>query len=443
MHLVYFPDCSVSRATAALFCIFILLLPAACDKVPLTAPTQSRITLTVSTTTLPVSGTAQVIATVIEQAGTPVQNGTLVTFTMSGTPSTPQVPGNQTALGPNQIPPPMGFTSRTSATRNETFNTGGVGSFDPPEALTTNGRAITTFRAGTLSGIVNIGAASGGAVASSIEVSVGGAAAGQVVVRAEPSSVPVTGGSVQVIAVVIDASGNPLPGAPVVFSSDNGSLSSNSAISDVNGEARVTLTTNRDTTVRATVGARTGQTAVRAVALPTVGLAVAAGTVPEAGIPTTFTVTPAAAANGNPLRSVVIDFGDFSQENLGPISGQTNVAHTYARSGQYRVTATVTDVEGLTSTATLVIQVNDRSTMAVTLTATPGLGGLVEFTATATPPTGASIRVYEWDFGDGRTAETTGGATSHRYTTGTYTARVTVRATNGQVGFAERAVVIP
>jgi hypothetical protein len=48
-----------------------------------------------------------------------------------------------------------------------------------------------------------------------------------------------------VIAIVSDASANRLPGAPVVFSTDNGSLGSNSGTTDENGEARTTLTTNR------------------------------------------------------------------------------------------------------------------------------------------------------------------------------------------------------
>jgi PKD repeat protein len=331
---------------------------------------------------------------------------------------------------------------------NRTFDshTGSVGAFDPPEVVTENGRAVTTFRAGTLSGSVNISAISGGASATSIAVNVGGAAAGQAVVRAEPSSVPVTGGTTQIVAVVIDGSGNALPGAPVVFSANNGSLSSNSAITDANGEARVTLTTNRETIVRATVGTKFGEVTVRAVTLPNVTIALSGTTQPEAGLATTFTVTPSTADTGNPLRSVVIDFGDGTQENLGTISGATTISHTYARAGQYRVTATATDVQGLTGSSTIIIQVNERSSLSVTMTASPNpvsVGalqqGLVEFTASAIGATG--VQYYQWDFGDGGGAFTTGGSTNHRYTAaGNYVARVTVRASNGQEGYSERTV---
>ncbi len=52
-----------------------------CEKVPLLAPTASTITIVSNRTVLPINGTAQIIATVIEQSGSPAHNGTLVTFT--------------------------------------------------------------------------------------------------------------------------------------------------------------------------------------------------------------------------------------------------------------------------------------------------------------------------------------------------------------------------
>ena len=78
-----------------------LALVAACDKVPLLAPTGSVITLLPATTTVSLNSEVDIIATVIENgqatgtvgsgtghghdvepgAGTPVQNGTLITFT--------------------------------------------------------------------------------------------------------------------------------------------------------------------------------------------------------------------------------------------------------------------------------------------------------------------------------------------------------------------------
>ena len=54
-----------------------------CNKVPLLAPTGSHIVVSATATALPVNGSADIIAQVLESAGTPPQDGTLVTFTTS------------------------------------------------------------------------------------------------------------------------------------------------------------------------------------------------------------------------------------------------------------------------------------------------------------------------------------------------------------------------
>src|SRR4051812_9433895 len=101
-------------------------LAAACEKVPLTAPTGSTITLTTATSALPVNGTATIVAQVLESAGTPPHSGTAVVFTTS------------------------------------------LGTIEPADARTdATGRTIVTFHAGNASGIATIAAASGGATTSS------------------------------------------------------------------------------------------------------------------------------------------------------------------------------------------------------------------------------------------------------------------------------------
>src|SRR6476620_845050 len=93
----------------------------ACQKVPLLAPTGSTITVTAGSTALSVNGTTDITATVLEQAGTAPQDGTLVTFTTT------------------------------------------LGSIEPLEARTSGGRVIVKFRAGTANGTAIITAISGGA----------------------------------------------------------------------------------------------------------------------------------------------------------------------------------------------------------------------------------------------------------------------------------------
>src|SRR5947208_11013944 len=53
---------------------------AGCNKVPLLAPSGSTVTLSTNTPIVQANGTAEIRATVLESSGTPVQNGTTVTF---------------------------------------------------------------------------------------------------------------------------------------------------------------------------------------------------------------------------------------------------------------------------------------------------------------------------------------------------------------------------
>jgi PKD repeat protein len=372
-----------------------------CDKVPLLAPTESTITLNVTATTVPVNGTAQVIASVIESAGTPVQNGTVVTFT-------------------------------------STF-----GTMDPPEGRTEAGRATVIFRAGQQSGTAVINAFSGGARAEAVEVLVGGAAAGSIVLRAEPQ----TTGVADIIATVLDASGNPLPGVPVTFSANAGQVTPGQVVSGNNGEARTTLSTSRETIVTATAGSKSATVTVSATG-PSVTIRVP--TTIEAGVPATFTLAP---PTGTTLRSVSVNWGDgTSPTQLGTISAETPVVHTFVRAGVYTVTATSTDASGQTGTSQAVVNVTEQAGIPVTLTATPNpvsvastlQQGLVSFTASTGGfggGTSTSIASYSWDFGDGQGATTTGSQINHRYTApGTYIASVTVRATTGQQGLGQLTV---
>lgn len=373
---------------AAAFC-------AACEKVPLLAPTESTVVLTVNTTTVPVNGTAEVIATVIESAGTAAHNGTSVYFTSS------------------------------------------FGTMEPAEGRTEGGRAIAIFRAGQQSGTAVIGASSGAARAENIELKVGGAAAGAIVVRAEPRGI----GVFDIIATVVDAAGNPLPGVPVTFSTTAGQLNPGQAVTGTNGEAQSTVWTSREATVTARAGEQTATVTVSATG-PTVTITVPTSI--EAGVPATFRFAPQA---GTTLSGVSINWGDGTPATqLGTLSADTPVAHTYPRAGIFTVTATSTDAQGQTGTSQAVVTVTEQAGIPITLSATPNPAprvsgtALVSFTASAggLGGTTGAISSYSWDFGDGQGAVTTGSTINHAYTAvGTYIASVTVRSTTGQQGFAQ------
>jgi hypothetical protein len=184
---------------------------AACDKVPLTAPTESTISLFATASSISATGSTDIVATVIESAGTPVQNGTVVTFTTT------------------------------------------LGRIDPLDARTQNGKVTVKLSGDGRSGTATITAFSGGAISEQLTLPIGSAAAETVTVRAEPGRLPPGGGSTQIIALVRDAAGNALSGASVAFTASSGNLSSGVAVTDGNGEARTTLTTGRETTITAAV----------------------------------------------------------------------------------------------------------------------------------------------------------------------------------------------
>ncbi|MCP4002154.1 MAG: PKD domain-containing protein, partial [Gammaproteobacteria bacterium] len=93
------------------------------------------------------------------------------------------------------------------------------------------------------------------------------------------------------------------------------------------------------------------------------------------------------------------DDGSNSSTNVTP-------THTYYAPGNYMATLTVTDNDGLTNSATVVITVNNQAPIAVIL-ADP-ISGTVSFTVNfdgsgsydPDAPNG-TITAYSWDFGDG------------------------------------------
>lgn len=342
-----------------------------CDKAPLTAPTDSAVTLFANNTVVALNGSVEVTASVTEPGGVPVQNGTQVVFTTT------------------------------------------LGSLEPSEARTSGGRATVRLNAGPSSGLAQVRAFSGGAQAEALEIRVGAAAATQITVSATPSAVGANGGTVEILAVATGENNRRLPGVPVNFGTSAGVLREATVTTDGNGEARTQLTTTREATVTATIGSVSATTTVRVTTRPIITLTGPTTAVGE-GETTTFTVNVQVQPNSDPVKDVVIDFGDGERRSLGALSGSRTVQKVYARKGTYPVTVTVTDTGGDTTTATTTVTVEER-VINVTLTASPAspqANTVVQFTATAT---GSNIVTYNWNLGDGDTRVTTGPTTSKVY----------------------------
>ena len=405
----------------------------ACEKVPLMAPAGSTIILTASTNALPANGSTDIIATVLEAAGTPPHSGTLVTFTTT------------------------------------------LGVVEPSDARTdVSGRAVVKFRASGVNGNATIVASSGGASTGAngaLKISIGTAAVGSVRLGANPATVSGNGGVSKITAGVVDINGNALAAAPVSFSTTAGALGNSLVNTDANGIAETTLTTSVQATVTATVGVQApatggtggtgtgtgGSTSGQASAtvtvnvnpLPTVSITPPSGTL-TANSPIVFTVTVSPGANSTAqIKEVIVDFGDGDSVNLGSVSGTTTVQHEYDDDDTYTVRATASDTFGGVTSAATVIVVRPEPPLSVTISYTKNPSTLtttVTFTATVTPST-ATVVSYLWNFGDNTPqVSSSSNQVVHVYSnTPAAVYRVTVRATTttGQFADGETAISIP
>ncbi len=411
-----------ARATTVAALALAAALSASCEKAPLYAPTGTTIRLTANTQVLAINGTAEITASVLESGGYAVQNGTMVTFTTS------------------------------------------LGTVIPAEVGTTNGKATVIFNAGTQAGTAVINAYSGAnsttgstttgtggattTTGSGVSIVVGAAAANTLVLTASPSSLSQTGGASVITATVYDANNNGLSGVLVAFSTDQGTLSPVSAVTNGSGQAQVALTTTQPATVTATVGAKTGTVKVTTTALPAVTLT-GPTTTPTAGLTSTFSLTVAAGSGSAPIRTVVVDFGDGSSMNLGAATGTISVPHVYKLSGSFTVTATALDTSGQSTSMAVPIVVYPSVPFLLTVTGPSGRVG-TPINLTAVPAAGSpAIVSYTWDFGDGTSVTTTVAAVSHiytgipaGYTSYPYVVTVTALGVDGRGGIGSTSVLI-
>jgi hypothetical protein len=384
-----------------------------CDKVPLLAPTGSVISLFAAANVVPLNGDVEIVANVIE-------NGTTAT-----TPTT-TTPGNgTTTTTPTSTTNPGAGTPVQNGTLVSFTTT--IGRIEPSEARTSNGQVRVRFFAGGQSGVATITAFSGGASGKLENLKVGAAGVERVIVSANPQTLPPGGGNSTITARVEDVSGTGLSGIPVTFTTDNGTLNPPTATTDSLGVATTTLNAPRTAKVTASVA---GKTADVTVGLnPRTGVTITGPTTQiAAGLPATFTVGVGTTAN---IRDVTVDFGDGRQQSLGAISGSTTVQHTYTDANTYIVRATATDASGFTEQVSTSVTILPAQPPSVTITGPQSvpLRTAALFTATVTGAT-STITQYQWDFGDGaqpQTVNTTSNRVQTTYlTTGTKVVSVKV-----------------
>lgn len=117
-----------SYAWHPLLALLALATISACDSLPLLAPSDSMITVVANPPVVPLEGESTITAVVTEPAGTAAQDGTLVTFSTT------------------------------------------LGTLDPQEALTRDGRASVRLLAGKTAGTASVSAFSGTSTSNTLSV---------------------------------------------------------------------------------------------------------------------------------------------------------------------------------------------------------------------------------------------------------------------------------
>jgi PKD repeat protein len=122
---------------------------------------------------------------------------------------------------------------------------------------------------------------------------------------------------------------------------------------------------------------------------------------------------------------------------------EMDVSHSFAATGSYTVTLTVTDNDGLSDSAFIVVQVTNERPVAVidAMLESHNVGDPVTFAATGSYDTDGELVAYDWDFGDGQTAP--GVTVQHRYATGgDFVARLTVTDNAGAIDSITQAISV-
>lgn len=193
----------------------------------------------------------------------------------------------------------------------------------------------------------------------------------------------------------------------------------------------------------ATATSRTNVT-VTAAAKPTVTVAFTPAA-PAAGQPVVFTATPTVAANH---RVVGIDW-NFGDGNATTTTGNS-VQKNYSSAATYIVVATVRDDLGQSGSATTTVTVGTGITFlspAFTVSPTPVRpNASTIFNASGITTTGgATIKRWEWDFGDGSTADEGDEITTHSFSASedkTFVVRLKVTDSAGRTATTSRDISV-
>jgi hypothetical protein len=301
------PGAAEALVMAALAALLALLALSSCGKASPTAPSSSTLRLTVNPLTI----------------ATP-RGSAVATATLSRSNGTAE-PGTQVQ-----------------------FNTT-LGTFNHPVVTTDNsGVAVSTLTGAGLIGTAKVTAFSGDVMSTEVDVMIGAVEA-LVTLQATPSTIGQGGGQIKLLALVRDAQGNPVPGSPVSFSAQAGTLRSggNFILTDATGAAHDTLTvsstdlTNQTgSSFNVSVQGSTGMAVTFPVNIARAPVANFTATVTMGDLSVSFADT-----STNHPTSWFWTFGNPGSGSANT-STEENPAHTFTRPGSFVVTLVATNAVG-------------------------------------------------------------------------------------------------
>ena len=227
-----------------------------------------------------------------------------------------------------------------------------VGRIDPSVQVDADGEAVTLLHGDGQFGMATVSASTGGAEAVTVEVQVG-LSATSISLQASPSTVPETGGTIDLLALVRDDQGQPLENALVNFLTDIGVLDSGGSViaTDSGGSASDRLTVEAAETdvlqgdtfqVQVEVGSGSGSLVSTSKTIIVQRRIQADFTFGTSNLTVVFTDT----SDGSPTRWLW-NFGDGPNPPQGSnTSERQNPSFTYDQPGTYTVTFTASNSLG-------------------------------------------------------------------------------------------------
>lgn len=328
------------KHAVALLALLCLLAPAlGCDKATPVAPENSILAISANPQRISLRGSSTITIIGRKPDGQPLNPGTEIrlTATLGSIDSIVTTGSNGQATATFRNDGRQGTATITATTGSATGGGGGTGTGGETGGGSTSG----TLRA-------------------TIDVQVGEAAK-SIILQPTPTTIPEIGGTVQLLAIVRDASGQPLPNQGVNFTTDVGQLNSRGTIvqTDANGQARDRLViTEGDLAGNVSAISVSAQTPGSDGALTTASFSIRV----QGG-------RPIASFDFVKVNAREYQFTDSSTGGVGALTyswdfddgtavvREANPRHNFNADATYTVVLTVTDTAGQSDTATAVVAV--------------------------------------------------------------------------------------